>query len=113
MSTLPRKYRIPTSMIWYTIFAAAVFSGMLYLFVRDMGLSGSTMTGITIAGPAIILIVVVRILRLGTVVAADGVTRRGFLVDRHHPWSDVYEFEVVDRQVVNVAYGSKSLRATW
>ncbi|WP_328353978.1 PH domain-containing protein [Streptomyces sp. NBC_00457] len=92
-------------MIRYTIFAAAVTSGAIYLVPWGMGLPSSTRTGITVAGLVAILIVVVRILRLGTVVAADGVTRRGFLADRHHPWSDIHELEVIDRQVVHVAYG--------
>lgn len=42
---------------------------------------------------------------MGTVVTADGITRRGFLAHRHHPWSDVHEFEVTDRKVIHVASG--------
>lgn len=105
MSTLPRKYRIPNSMIRYTIFAAAVISGTIYAIPWGLGLPGSTSALITLASVAAILIIVVRILRLGTVVSADGVTRRGILGDRHHPWSDVHELEVIDRKVVHMAYG--------
>jgi hypothetical protein len=49
--------------------------------------------------------VVGRILRLGTVVTTEGVIRRGFLADRHHAWSDIHEFALIDREVVHVAYG--------
>ncbi|MGW2051410.1 hypothetical protein ACWCPF_40620 [Streptomyces sp. NPDC001858] len=105
MSTLPRKYRIPPSLIRYTIFAAVVFFGVMFAIPWSIGLPGSTTALLALAALAVILIVVVRILRLGTVVSAEGVTRRGFLTDRHHPWADVHAFELVDRQVVHMAYG--------
>ncbi|MEU3615321.1 hypothetical protein ABZ725_23775 [Streptomyces sp. NPDC006872] len=92
-------------MIRYTIFAAVVFLGIMSAIPWGIGLPGSTTALLALAGLAVILIVVVRILRLGTVVSADGVTRRGFLTDRQHPWADVHALELVDREVVHMAYG--------
>ncbi|MEV1069362.1 PH domain-containing protein [Streptomyces sp. NPDC050263] len=80
-------------------------SGTIFVIPWGLDAPGSTTAAVTIAGLAVILIVVVRILRMGTVVTMDGVTRRGMLTDRHHPWPDIHELELLDREVVHVAYG--------
>ncbi|WP_030174323.1 hypothetical protein [Spirillospora albida] len=89
----------------YTLMAASVNGVLAYGLPLGIGLAESTATMVTVAWLAVIALVVVRILRVGTVVAEDGITRQGFLVRRHHLWSDVHEFELTDRKVVNTAYG--------
>lgn len=102
---LPRRYRIPKSLTMYTLLAAAVNGPLVYGLPLGIGLAESTATMVSLVWLAVIVLVVVRILRMGTVVTADGVTRRGFLAHRHHPWSDVHEFELTDRKVVNTVSG--------
>jgi hypothetical protein len=98
-------YRIPSSLFRYVIFAAvitllAVVGGTW----ATVGLDG-TLAGVGAVALVLIGIVVLRICRLGTVVTVDGITRLGFFGDTYHPWSQVHGLEVVDRQVVHLAYG--------
>ena len=88
-------YRIPPSMIRYLILTAVVFLLPLGL-VPGTGLPNWLEAAIVLTWPAGLAAVVLRVTRMGTLVTADGITRRGFLGDRHYRWPDIRDFHLHD-----------------
>ena len=101
----PMTYRIPPSLFRYVLFAAVVT--FVLAVAATWAISGSDTTAVTVGAVlfVVLVVIVVRIRRLGTVITAVGIIRRGFVGDARHAWSDVHELEVIDRQSVNIMYG--------
>jgi hypothetical protein len=98
---LPVRYRIPASMVRYAIFTALVVLVPVCLAVIGTGLPTWAEAVIVGGTVALLAAVILRLLRLGTVISADGVTRRGFLGDRRYGWSDIEDVELRDNRVAH------------
>jgi PH (Pleckstrin Homology) domain-containing protein len=90
--------------------AYLVFAGFVVLLTVGFVVFGTDLPvplDVAVAGlaTAVVAVVGLRVARMGTVVTADGVTRRGFLGDRRHRWSDIAELALHDNKGVTTVAG--------
>ncbi|MFY1671661.1 PH domain-containing protein [Plantactinospora sp. WMMB334] len=100
MRSLPAIYRLPKDMIGGFVVTAVFVMLPVGFAALGTGLPGWLSAVILLGTPALLLGVCLRVGRMGTVVGADGIVRRGFLGDRRYGWSEIRDFHLHDNRGV-------------
>ena len=88
---------MPNQMIAYALFGAFTILVPVVILVPQIGIILATIVGLGA--------IVLRLRRMGSVVADDGLTRRGFLGDRQFRWSDISDIHLHDNNIAVKAVG--------
>ncbi|MGX7674678.1 PH domain-containing protein [Plantactinospora sp. DSM 117369] len=100
MRPLPATYRMPRDMIGYFVVLTVVVMLPVGYAALGTGLPGWLSAVILLGTLGLLLGVALRVSRMGTVVSADGILRRGFLGDRRYAWSEIHDFYLHDNRGV-------------
>ncbi|MFY1693336.1 PH domain-containing protein [Plantactinospora sp. WMMB782] len=100
MRPLPATYRMPKDMIGYFVVLTVFVMLPVGFAALGTGLPGWLSALILFGTLGLLLGVGLRVSRMGTVVEADGMIRRGFLGDRRYAWSDIRDFYLHDNRGV-------------